>query len=139
MERVLPIDLDVIRMTVHVLAATIWVGGQIVLAALVGPLRRAAPEAVAPAARAFAWVAWPAFAVLLATGMWNLQVGGRMSPGGMEGGYGTTLMIKMVLVVLSGIGAALHTFTKKPALKGIWGGVGLLGAVGALLFGVALG
>jgi putative copper export protein len=126
-------------MTLHVLSATIWVGGQIVLAALVGPIRRASPEALAPAARAFAWVAWPAFAVLLATGMWNLQVGGRMSPGGMEGGYGTTLMIKMVLVVLSGIGAALHTFTKNPTLKGIWGVVGLLGAVGALLFGVALG
>src|SRR5690242_9719598 len=59
-----PFDLDVIRLTLHVLAATVWVGGQIVLAALVGPLRRAAPATTSVAANAFARVAWPAFAVL---------------------------------------------------------------------------
>ena len=134
----LTIDVDVIRLTLHILAATIWVGGQIVLVALMGTLRRAAPQAVAPAARAYAWVAWPAFVVLIVTGFWNLQVSGRMSPGGMDGGYGTTLIVKMVLVVLSGLGAALHTFAKKPALKGFWGTVGLVGALGATLFGVSL-
>ncbi len=130
----LPIDVDVIRVTLHVLAATIWVGGQIVLAALVGPLRRAAPEAVAPAARAFARVGWPAFAVLIVTGMWNLSVSGSLGEA-----YQVTLMVKLVLVALSGIGAALHTFAKSPALKGIWATVGLLGALGALLLGVSLG
>ncbi|MEO6143909.1 MAG: hypothetical protein ABIP19_08025 [Dermatophilaceae bacterium] len=85
-------------MTLHVLAATIWVGGQIVLAALVGPLRRAAPESVAPAARAFARVGWPAFAVLIVTGMWNLSVGGPLG-----GAYQTTLMVKLLLVALSGV------------------------------------
>jgi len=84
-------------------------------------------------------VAWPAFAVLILTGFWNLQVSGRMIPGGMAGGYGTTLVVKMVLVVLSGLGAALHTFAKRPAFKGIWGAVGLLGALGALLLGVSMG
>jgi len=135
---VLTIDLDVIRITLHVLAASIWVGGQIVLVALVVTLRKAAPQAVAPAARAFAWVAWPAYAVLLFTGMWNLQARGEMGAE-MGGDYGTTLMIKMVFVVLSGLGAALHTFAKRPAFKGIWGSVGLLGALGALLFGVSMG
>ena len=133
-EGMLSIDLDVIRVTLHVLAATIWVGGQIVLAALVGPLRRAAPEAVPAAARAFAWVAWPAFAVLIVTGFWNLSVGGPLG-----GAYQMTLMVKLLLVVLSGMGAALHTFTKNPALKGFWGTVGLLGAMGALLLGVSMG
>jgi len=133
---VLTIDLDVIRVTLHVLAATIWVGGQIVLVALVWTLRRAAPEAVAPAARAYAWVAWPAYAVLFLTGMWNLQV---LGTGSMSAPYSRTLMVKMVLVVLSGLGAALHTFAKRPALKGVWGMVGLLGALGALLFGVSMG
>jgi len=131
---VLTIDLDVIRVALHVLAATIWVGGQIVMAALVGPLRRAAPEAVPAAARAFAWVAWPAFAVLIVTGFWTLSIGG-------QGGdaYQITLLVKLVLVVLSGLGAALHTVAKSPAFKGIWGAVGLLGALGALLLGVSLG
>jgi putative copper export protein len=136
---VLPIDLDVVRLTLHVLAATIWVGGQIVLAALVGVLRRVAPEAVAPAARVFAWVGWPAFAVLIVTGFWNLQVSGRMAPGGMAGGYGATLLVKMALVLLSGLGAALHTFAKSFVLKGVWATVGLASAVGALLLGVSMG
>jgi putative copper export protein len=136
---VLPIDLDVIRITLHVLAATIWVGGQIVLAVLVGVLRRSAPEAVGPAARVFAWVAWPAFAVLVLTGFWNLQASGRMISGGMAGGYGTTLIIKLALVLLSGLGAALHTFAKRPVMKGVWATIGLVGAVGALLLGESLG
>ena len=130
----LTIDLDVIRVALHVLAATIWVGGQIVMAALAGPLRRAAPEAVPAAARALAWAAWPAFAVLIVTGFWTLSIGGQRGDA-----YQTTLMVKLVLVVLSGLGAALHTVAKSPALKGIWGAVGLLGALGALLLGVSLG
>ena len=31
--------LDTIRLTLHVLAATVWVGGQIVMTGLVGPAR----------------------------------------------------------------------------------------------------
>ena len=130
----LTIDLDVIRVTLHVLGATVWVGGQIVLAALVGPLRRVAPEAVAPAARVFARVGWPAFALLVLTGFWSL--GGGAAEG--SDAFRTTLMIKLTLVLLSGLGAALHTFAKNPVLKGIWGGVGLVCALGAVLFGVTL-
>jgi putative copper export protein len=129
----LSINLDVIRLTLHILAATIWVGGMIVLAVLAGPLRRAAPAAVAPAARAFAWAAWPAFAVLIVTGIWNL-----VAVGPVASAYQATLMVKMLLVVLSGLGAALHTFAKNPTLKGIWGTVALLGALGAVLLGVAM-
>lgn len=129
----LPIDIDVIRLTLHVLGATIWVGGQIVLAALIGPLRRVAPGAVAPAARVFAWVGWPAFAVLVLTGFWMLSDGEAKS-----NAYQVTLMVKLTLVVLSGIGAALHTFAKKPVLKSIWGTLGLVCALGAVLLGVSI-
>ena len=127
-----PFDLDVLRLTLHVLAATIWVGGQIVLAALVGPLRRAAPAATTVAANAFARVAWPAFAVLLLTGMWNLGVEHT------QGKHPAALVVKLVLVALSGLGAALHSAAKTPAARGIWGAVGLVGALGAVLLGVAL-
>jgi putative copper export protein len=131
----LPIDIDVVRVTLHVLAATIWVGGQIVLVALMPTLRRTVPEAIAPVARAFAWVSWPAFAVLILTGLWSLGVvGAAMS----DEAYRTTMMLKLTLVALSGLGAALHTFAKRPVLKGIWGAVGLLGALGAVLLGVSL-
>jgi putative copper export protein len=129
----LPIDLEVIRLTLHVLGATIWVGGQIVLAALLGPLRRVAPEAVAPAARVFARVGWPAYGLLILTGFWMLSGGA----GGSDA-YKTTLLVKLALVALSGLGAALHTFAKNPTLKGIWGTISLLSALGAVLFGVSI-
>jgi putative copper export protein len=130
---VLSIDIDVIRVTLHVLAATIWVGGQIVLQALVGPLRRVAPAAIAPAARAFAWVAWPAFAVLILTGSWMLAGAGEESDA-----WKMTLMVKMVLVLVSGVGAALHTFLKNPTLKGISAAIGLVSALGVVLLGVSI-
>jgi len=130
---VLTIDLDVVRLTLHVLAATIWVGGQIVLLALIGPLRRTAPAAIATAARTFAWVAWPAFAMLIATGVWLLAGADKQSDA-----YRNTLMVKMVFVALSGAGAALHTFVKNPSLKGIWATVGLLSGVCAVMLGVSI-
>jgi len=130
---VLTINLDVIRLTLHVLGATIWVGGQITLLALIGPLRRTAPAAIAPAARVFAWVSWPAFALLVVTGVWLIAGAGDQSDA-----YRTTLMVKMVFVVLSGVGAALHTFVKNPALRGFWAAVGLVGALCAVLLGVSI-
>ncbi len=124
---------DVVRLSLHVGAATVWVGGQVVVGALVGPLRRAAPEAVAVLTRGFARVGWPAFAVLLLTGGWNLAVAPHQSSG-----YQTTLGIKMVLVVLSGLAAFLHTRASAPAGKAVWGALGLLAAVGAMVAGVTL-
>jgi hypothetical protein len=67
---VLAVSWDTIRLFLHVLAATIWVGGQIVLAALVPILRRAGsplpctsgPEpqgAVRSSARSPASAHWP--------------------------------------------------------------------------------
>jgi putative copper export protein len=129
----LSIDVDVIRITLHVLAATIWVGGQIVLAALVGPLRRVGPDAVSAAAKGFARVGWPAFGVLIVTGIWNIVVSDNKSDA-----YQTTLMVKLTFAALSGVGAALHTSAKSPALKGIWASVGLIGALAAVLFGVSI-
>jgi putative copper export protein len=131
--QVLSINLDVVRLTLHVLAATIWVGGQIVLLALMGPLRRIAPAAIAPAARAYAWVAWPAFAVLVATGVWLIAGAGKQS-----NAYRVTLMVKMVFVVLSGVGAALHTIVKNPTLKGVWASVGLISGLCVVLLGVSI-
>ena len=59
--------IDTIRLTLHVLAAAIWVGGQIVMTGLVGPARGLGPDAPKTLARAFARLAWPAYAVLIVT------------------------------------------------------------------------
>ncbi|HRE01251.1 MAG TPA: hypothetical protein PLV68_08105, partial [Ilumatobacteraceae bacterium] len=60
-----------IRLTLHVLAACIWVGGQFTLAALV-PAVRGHDGIAKIAANAFSRIAWPAFGVLVLTGVWNL-------------------------------------------------------------------
>ena len=130
---VLTINMEVVRLTLHVLAATVWVGGQLVLPALVGPLRKAAPATVAIAARTYAWVAWPAFAVLVLTGGWMMATAGDESAA-----FKVTLMVKLTLVLVSGIGAALHTLLKNPTLKGISAGVGLVSALAVVLLGVSL-
>ena len=63
---------ETLRLFLHVLAATVWVGGQLTLAALVPVLRRHDAAVPKIAARAFDRVAWPAFGVLLLTGLWNV-------------------------------------------------------------------
>jgi putative copper export protein len=54
---VLASGLDALRLTLHVLSASVWVGGQIVLGGLVGPSRSLGPEAPRALARAFARLA----------------------------------------------------------------------------------
>jgi putative copper export protein len=101
---VLAVSWDTIRLFLHVLAATIWVGGQLTLAALVPALRRMGTNVTAGAARRFNQVAWPTFAVLVLTGIWNIIA---VRPQ-IHGSYETTLIVKLVVVVISGITAALH-------------------------------
>jgi putative copper export protein len=133
MNVMLAINLHVIQVTLHVLAASVWVGGLVLLLALSGPLQRTAPEAVAPAAWAFARVGWPAFVVLFATGVWMLAAGGELDKASQ-----VTLMVKLMLVALSALGAALQTFVKGPAHKVMSGAFALVTALGAMLLGVSL-
>ena len=66
-------SLTTVRLFLHILAASVWVGGQIALAGVVPTVRKVSPEATKAVARAFARVAWPAFAVVVLTGIWNLS------------------------------------------------------------------
>ncbi|MEO7746053.1 MAG: hypothetical protein ABIV05_07475, partial [Actinomycetota bacterium] len=75
-----PIEVETLRLFLHVLAATVWVGGQITLAALVPALRAAGSGVPKAAALAFNRIAWPAFAVLLVTGAWNVVAEGDKGP-----------------------------------------------------------
>jgi putative copper export protein len=138
MGSVLPVHTATIRLFLHVLAATIWVGGQVALAALVPVARRAGGiETTRALARRFQLVAWPAFAVLVATGIWNLFA---VHPSQQSGRYRTTLTLKLVLVAVSGAGAAAHILLarRRPALGGALAGIALLAALGATFLGVLL-
>jgi putative copper export protein len=107
----LGVSWDTIRLFLHVLAATVWVGGQITLAALVPVLRRLGAELPRAAARRFNQVAWPAFAVLVITGAWNV-VAVRSQ---IHGSYEVTLVVKLVVVAVSGVSAALHAVARSTA------------------------
>ena len=56
---VLPVDAHTVRLFLHVLAATVWVGGQLTLAGLVPGLRTLSPDAPRVVARRNACSAVP--------------------------------------------------------------------------------
>jgi putative copper export protein len=132
----LAVSWDTIRLFLHVLAATVWVGGQLVLAALVPVLRRFGSDATGAVARRFNQVAWPAFAVLVATGIWNVAAASaQMSH---DSGYRTTLIVKLVVVVISGAAAALHIRSRTARGRAIMGALTGISALTALFLGVLL-
>jgi putative copper export protein len=126
---------DIVRLSLHVTAAAVWVGGQATLAGLVPTLRREAPGALAPAARQFARLAWPAYIVLVATGIWNIAA---VHPSSQGAAWQTVLAIKIVVALTSGLTAWLHQQTTTTRGRVVWGSLTSLSALGALVLGVAL-
>jgi putative copper export protein len=127
--------LDSLRITLHVLAATVWVGGQIVLGAIVPKLRKAQPEALRVVANGFARVAWPAFIVAVFTGMWSIF---DLDVASLDSSYHATLGIKVVAVALAGFAAAAHSTSQSKLVIALGGAIGLLASLGALYLGVLL-
>jgi len=130
----LSVSWDTIRLFLHVLAATVWVGGQITLAALVPVLRRLGAEIPRAAANRFNQVAWPAFAVLVVTGIWNIAAVHAQ----IHGSYETTLVVKLIVVVISGVTAALHARAQSPRWIAVFGALTGLSALAALFLGILL-
>ena len=127
---------DSIRIALHLIAVAVWVGGQIVLAGIVPTMRRNAPDATKVLAQAFAKVAWPAFILAIATGMWNLAI---QDPADQGGEYAATFGVKMVFVVLAGVSTAVHSNGKTKIALALGGAVGLLSSLVAFYLGVTLG
>ncbi len=130
----LSVSWDTIRLFLHVLAATVWVGGQITLAALVPVLRRLGADIPRAAASRFNLVAWPAFGVLLVTGIWNIAAERPK----ITGSYETTLIIKLIVVVISGITAALHARARSTTGLAVFGTLTGISALAALFLGILL-
>lgn len=131
----LSVDLDTIRLFLYVLAATVWVGGQVTLAGLVPGVRTLGPDAPRTVARRFNRIAWPAFAVLFLTGLWNLS---ETRVGDQPSEWIATLFAKLTVVAVSGVSAALHTRAVTKQALAIWGGLSGLSALLALFYGVQL-
>lgn len=128
-------SLDSLRTFLHLLAVAVWVGGQIVLGGLVPRVRKSNPESLKTIANGFARVAWPAFALAVATGMWSIL---DIDVSAMDSTYHVTLGIKIVVVMLAGFAAAAHANTKSKLVLALGGAIGLLASLAALYLGVLL-
>jgi putative copper export protein len=117
-----------------VLAATIWVGGQFTLAGLVPTVRQFGADAPKQIANAFARIMWPAYAVLLVTGFWNVSAVQKGQPSVWK----VVLGIKIAVVLLSGLAAWLHSRSTSRRGLAIWGSAAGLSSVAALVLGVFL-
>ncbi len=131
----LPVSWETIRLFLHVTAATIWVGGQFVLAGLVPGLRALSPDAPRAAARRFNLIAWPAYFVLVATGIWNVLAEPDIN---MTSPWGKTLMVKVAVAIFSGLAAFLHSISRSKTGLAVWGALSGLSAIAALFLGVLL-
>lgn len=121
----------------HVLAAAVWVGGMITVAALVPVLRKAGVErsVIQAAARRFGAAAWVALTVSAVTGVIQIS---RL---GVEVRGNTVLMIKLALVGLSVGLTFVHQELARdvsPAVRGIMEGLLLLLGLGILYAAVSL-
>ena len=124
-----------IRLFLHVLAATVWVGGQIALAGLVGTVRKQSAEAPRAVARAFARLAWPAFGVLVITGIWNLT---EIDLGNTTTAYQVTVFVKITVAVAAAVFVLIHSLGKTKLALALGGALGLVCSLAALYLGILL-
>jgi len=127
--------LDTLRLFLHVLAASVWVGGQIVLGGLVPRLRARHPESLSTAAQGFARVAWPAFGITVVTGIWNIL---EVSSADTDSNYQVTLFVHVLLAVATAIFAAVHSMGRGKLALALGGALGLLTGLGAMFVGLLL-
>jgi putative copper export protein len=125
----------IIRLSLHILAACVWLGGQIVVAGLLPTLRTLGDDAPQKVARAFGRLSWPAFWVLILTGFWNYAA---VHGNTMSSSWNTAFGIKMLCVVVAGVGTFLHTKAATARARGIFAAVGTLATLLAMVLGVAL-
>jgi hypothetical protein len=122
--------LNVARLFLHVLAASVWVGGQLVLGALVPTVRRFGDDAVRAVARAFNRIAWPAFAIAVVTGLWNVVA----VP--LQDLQHPWIELKVLAVLFSGVGAAVHQFARgNRTMLAVGGATSAVFAVAAMYLG----
>ena len=124
-----------LRLSLHVLAAAVFVGGQITLAGLLPVLRPLGRDVTRAAAHAFARLQWPAYGVLLATGIWNSLA---TDAGSRHGAWEVVFGVKVVVAVLAGVAALLHSRSRRPLGLAVFGALAALGSLAALVLGVLL-
>ena len=131
----LPLTADTVRLSLHVLAAAVWVGGQFVLAGLLPSVRTLGEDAPRTVARAYNRIAWPAFAVLVVTGIWNLL---ELPVGDFDTEWQVTLFVKILVVAVTGVAAAVHAGVRSKGLIAATGAISGVGSIAAVVLGIML-
>ncbi len=113
--------LTVLRV-LHVLSASVWVGGTVALVFVGVPaIRKLEGDARATAMRALGrrWrpLGWGAMAVAILSGLWLTELNGGFSRAALETDFDRTLIVKSVLVALLVAGALVHDYVLGPRLQ----------------------
>jgi hypothetical protein len=127
--------LDGFRLILHLLAATVWVGGQFTVAGLLPTIRTLGDDAPKKVARALGRLLWPAYGVLVVTGFWNISA---VDAKHASSAWNAVLGIKIAVVLLAGVAVFLHQRSTSKAALAAWGAIGALASVAALCLGVFL-
>ena len=123
------------RLILHVLAATVWVGGQFTVLGLLPTVRAFGEDAPKAVGRALARLLWPAYAVLVVTGFWNI---GSLTVKDASSAWKAVLVAKVAVVVVAGVAVFLHQRASSRRATAVWGAVGAVASVAALCLGVFL-
>src|SRR3954469_6450399 len=104
---------------VHLLSATVWVGGTIALVFVGVPaVRRLEGEARAIAMRALGrrWrpLGWSAMGVAVLSGLWLTDRHGGLTTAALDSRFDRLLIAKSVVVAVLCVGAALHDYVIGP-------------------------
>jgi hypothetical protein len=111
------------------------VGGRPVDPGRARPHRPGLGEGAARAlARAFARIQWPAYGLLLITGLWNVSA----TDGGQPQAWKVVLGVKIAVVLGAGPAAWLHSRAGTKAGIAAWGAVTAVASVSAVALGVFL-
>lgn len=123
--------LYLVSVWLHILAATVWIGGMAFLVMVIVPTIRR-PENRSIAARLvsetglrYRTVGWTCLAIMLLTGIFNIgyrgyRWGDVWSGELWQGAFGTALAWKLGLVVAVGVLSAVHDFFIGPRAATVW-------------------
>ena len=124
-----------LRLILHVTAAAIWVGGQLTVTGLLPTIRGLGEDAPKKVARAFGRLLWPAYALLVVTGFWNIAA---LTVKDASSAWKAVLIVKIVVVAIAGVAVFLHQRSTSKVGLAVWGSIGGVASVAALCLGVFL-
>jgi putative copper export protein len=106
----------------HILSASIWIGGTVALVFVGVPaIRQLEGEARATAMRTLGrrWrpIGWSAMAVAILSGLWLTDRHGGFNRAALDTDFDRTLIVKSVLVALLVVGGLLHDYVLGPRLQ----------------------